>query len=130
MRTIFKLICQAEEKHKELTENQSDKETRIILKKFDLYKERIKEDFTHGEIIRKINIDKNQALLNSFFHKYNHLDLMNRKNFFCCDLTRTNWRMIYTLVRDQPSDTQYILCFMIVDHKTVKNRQTLFNSGS
>ncbi len=118
MKVVFKTICQADEKYKELIENQSIKENRIILKKFHFFEELIKNDYLYGESIKKINLEKNQMLLNAFFQRYGHLDLLNLDNCFCCDLTRSKWRMLYTLDRDNLDDTQYILCFMIIDHKT------------
>lgn len=118
MNVVFKVICQAEEKYKELLKNQQNKENRILLKKLNFFKEKIKNDLTYGEIIKKEVLYKNHVLLNSFFQYYNYLMLLNLDNCFCCDLTRTNWRMLYTITRDINDDTRYVLCFMIVDHKT------------
>ncbi|MEK6861629.1 MAG: hypothetical protein AABY07_06680 [Nanoarchaeota archaeon] len=51
MNVVFKVICQAEEKYKELLKNQQNKENRILLKKFNFFQEKIKNDLTYGEII-------------------------------------------------------------------------------
>ena len=48
MNVIFKIICQAEEKYKELLKNQQIKENRILIKKIDFFKEKIKNDLTYG----------------------------------------------------------------------------------
>ena len=116
MKPVFKVICQAEEKYREISE-QGNKENKIILKKFEFFKEKIKVDITYGEIIKKSVLDKNQRLINNFFQKYGYNELLPLDNCFCCDLTRTEWRMLYTISRDIDS-TVYVLCFMIVDHKT------------
>lgn len=117
MNVIFKVICQAEEKYKELLNTQNKKESRILLKKLLFFQERIKEDITYGDIIKKVALQKNKNILNSFFEGHNYPDLFDLDNCFCCDLTRTDWRMLYTLVRDSIEDVCYILCFMIVNHK-------------
>lgn len=118
MKTVFKVICQAEEKYQELLTNQQNKESQLLLKKFSFFQEQLKTDFTYGEVIKKDILRKHKNLLNAFFQRYYYPDLFNLDNCFCCDLTRTEWRMLYTIVRDISEDTRYILCFMIVDHKT------------
>ena len=118
MKLIFKVICQAEEKYKELYENHKVKENKILLKKFDFFKEKIKIDYNYGEIIKKNVLNKNRILINSFFTKYDFPELIDLDNCFCCDLTRTEWRMLYTITRDIKDETIYLLCFMIVNHKT------------
>ncbi len=89
MRVIFRLICQADEKHKEFVTNQNVKENRLLLKKFNFFKEIIKSDFTYGELIKKVNLEKNRARLNAFFQRYGHPEFINLNNCFCCDLTKT-----------------------------------------
>ena len=118
MKTVVKVICQAEEKYQELLVTQQHKESRLLLKKFSFLQECIKRDFAYGEVIKKEVLRKNKDLLNSFFRQYQYPDLIELDNCFCCDLTRTNWRMVYTIVRDAADDTRYILYFMIVDHQT------------
>lgn len=118
MRIAFNLVCQADDKYYELLDQQSNKESRIILKKLEFFKERVTQDYLFGELIKKRNLEKNRQLLNSFFQRYNREDLLDLDNCFCCDLTRTEWRMLYTIAKDEEKDTLYILCFMIVDHKT------------
>lgn len=118
MRVIFNLICQADEKYNELSRNLDKKENRIILKKIDFFKERIKQDCFFGEIIKKKHLEKNKALLNHFFQRYDRSDLFDIDTCFCCDLTRTEWRMLYTLAKREGEDKTLALCFMIVDHET------------
>ncbi len=118
MKPIFKVICQAEEKYKELSHNRENKENKILLKKLDFFKSNIELDITYGEIIKKSVLHKNRALIGNFFQKYGHAELILLDNCFCCDITRTEWRMLYTIARDMQNDTVFVLCFMIVDHKT------------
>ena len=117
MKIVFKLICQAAEEYIKRSKDQN-KESRLILKKLEFLKEHMKMNPIYGEIIRKNSLEKNRALLNAFFQRYDRNELFNLDRCFCCDITRTNWRLLYTLKRDQEEDTIYILCFMIVDHKT------------
>ena len=118
MKPVFKVICQAEEKYLELSHNQEYKENRILLKKFEFFKNNIQRDLTYGEIIRKDVLHKNRRLIESFFQKYSCNELIPLDNCFCCDLTRTEWRMLYTISRNIKDNVVYILCFMIVDHET------------
>ena len=117
MNIVFKLICQAAEEYISRS-NRQDKESRLLLKKFEFIKEQIKMNRTYGEVIKKNNLEKNRDLLNAFFQRYNHSELYNLDTCFCCDMTRTNWRLLYTIMRDQKEDILYIFCFMIIDHKT------------
>ena len=113
MRPIFKVICQAEEKYKELSD---DKESRIILKKLEFFKGNIQMNLTYGEIIKKSILQKNHVLIESFFQKYGYNELLPLDNCFCCDLTRTEWRMLYTIRGDELEIVCFILDF--VDHPT------------
>src|SRR3989344_5236779 len=118
MRIVFNLVCQADEKYYDLLRQQSNKENRIILKKLEFFMEKTKQNCLFGELIKKKNLEKNRQLLNNFFQRYHREDLLDIDNCFCCDLTRTEWRMLYTIAKDEEKDTLYLLCFMIVDHKT------------
>ena len=117
MKAILRLICQAAEKYEELI-SQKNKESYLLLKKLDFFKELIKKDESYGEPIRKNNLTKNRKLLNMFFQRYDYRELYNLDNCYCCDLTRTEWRMLYTLMKNKNENILYILCFMIIDHKT------------
>ena len=118
MRLVFKVICQAEEKYKEFSNSNENKESRILLKKFEFFKNNIQTNLTYGEIIKQNVLYKNRGLIEGFFQKYGYRELIPLDNCFCCDLTRTEWRMLYTIARDIKDNIVYILCFMIVDHKT------------
>lgn len=118
MRIIFNLICQADEKYHELAKNLDNKENRIILKKIEFFKEKINQDGFFGEVIKKKNLEKNRTLLNPFFQRYDRNDLLDIDNCFCCDITRTEWRMLYTLAKREGEENTLALCFMIIDHKT------------
>ncbi len=118
MRSVFKVICQAEEKYNELSDSKDNKESKLLLKKLEFFKGNIQMNLTFGEIIKKNVLHKNRGLINSFFQKYGYSELIPLDNCFCCDLTKTEWRMLYTISRDIKTDSVFIFCFMIVDHKT------------